>query len=291
MKKQFRIAAILAACAVLSSCGTYRDGSYPDAPGAAPQAESTTSTAQTEMNSTEADAPPKSREELGLPASAVWNPTLQEWYDSDYMTWDAEKQAYSYLDNAARIEKQKAEGRYHESPIYECEPFSGEIPAEWKQAAAQFYEAEQKEISEDPNAHLSSYLHIGQYGQKEYQALVACSVPYFETCEKLSVTQNDYSYIAMMVVHDILDMKVISANGNPGEFLVRANSQYAAATEAVQAEGDALTAESVSKLQEDYGFMIAPALRDLGKLDLMQIPADAPCRDAEQLAAFADYFK
>ena len=145
MKKQFGIAAVLAACAVLSSCGTYRDGSYPDAPGAAPQAESTTSTAQTEMNSTEADAPPKSREELGLPASAVWNPTLQEWYDSDYMTWDAEKQAYSYLDNAARIEKQKAEGRYHESPIYECEPFSGEIPAEWKQAAAQFYEAEQKE--------------------------------------------------------------------------------------------------------------------------------------------------
>jgi hypothetical protein len=60
---------------------------------------------------------------------------------------------------------------------------------------------------------------------------------------------------------------------------------------AVKAEGDALTAESVSKLQAQYGFMIAPALRDLGKLGLMQIPADAPCRDAEQLADFADYFK
>lgn len=40
-----------------------------------------------------------------------------------------------------------------------------------------------------------------------------------------------------------------------------------------------------------YGFMIAPARRDLGKRGLMQIPADAPCTDAEQLAAFADYFK
>ncbi len=65
----------------------------------------------------------------------------------------------------------------------------------------------------------------------------------------------------------------------------------AAASSAVKAEGDALTAEGVSSLQAQYGFMIAPALRDLGKLGLMQIPADAPCTDAEQLAAFADYFK
>ncbi len=57
------------------------------------------------------------------------------------------------------------------------------------------------------------------------------------------------------------------------------------------AAGDAPTAESVSKLQAQYGFMIAPALRDPGKLGLMQIPADAPCTDAEQLAVFADFFK
>ena len=67
-------------------------------------------------------------------------------------------------------------------------------------------------------------------------------------------------------------------------------AQLAEAANAVNLCGADLSAEDASELQAKYGFLIAPALRDLRRLELMPIPADAPCTDAEQLAAFADYY-
>ena len=36
--------------------------------------------------------------------------------------------------------------------------------------------------------------------------------------------------------------------------------------------------------------MIAPALEDAGRLDLLQITPDSPCQSAEKLAAYARLF-
>lgn len=79
---------------------------------------------------------------------------------------------------------------------------------------------------------------------------------------------------------------------NTGKFAIRGEISLFCSCCALWAENlGKRAAESVSRLLAQYGFMIAPALRDPGKLGLMQIPADAPCTDAEQLADFADYFK
>ena len=43
-------------------------------------------------------------------------------------------------------------------------------------------------------------------------------------------------------------------------------------------------------MQRKYGYLIAPALQEMGKLDLLQIDPDSPCQNAEQIAAFAKCF-
>ena len=286
MKKQFRIAAILAACAVLSSCGTYRDGSYPDAPGAAQQADSTAESAERIVNETTVPAETTTEalpEKTGPGDNFIWNPERNEYYNSDLLRWDEERKDYVHVEQTGPSENQLK----YERMIEETPDFEGEIPAELRTAIEAYNAAWETEASKPENSARSD--NMTELAPDEYNAMVQAGIRNFDTIAALSVSKHPEATRAQFVVLSVLKADVLLDVG--GLFRMNMQCAYAAATEAVQAEGDALTAESVSRLQAQYGFMIAPALRDLGKLNLMQIPADAPCTDAEQLAAFADYFK
>lgn len=283
MKKQF--AWLPALCLLLTACGmdvTETDTAQHNAapPAAASPAD--------EVSEKDADAPPKTAEELGLPTSAQWNPEKQEWYDSDYYTWDEENHKYVYLDDAARTAKQKAEGRYKEPVVYETEEFTGEIPADFEAAMNTFSAALEAKFAEDPALSLRSDL-VFDVCPEEYAAAEEYALRYFDTCAKLAVTENDYYVLAYAFVCDVLHPQ-IGFTANVGEMRALMDERYTAATEAVQAAGETLSVEKVAALQEQFGFMIAPALRDMGALDLLTVPADAPCTDPKKLATFADYF-
>ena len=71
---------------------------------------------------------------------------------------------------------------------------------------------------------------------------------------------------------------------------MRMQTAYQEASDAVNTLGEKITAEDAAGLQQTYGYMIAPALQDIGRLDLLQIDPESPCQDAEKLAEFARYF-
>ena len=68
------------------------------------------------------------------------------------------------------------------------------------------------------------------------------------------------------------------------------NTQAKAANVLAMDSLQSATAEDAAGLQETYGYMIAPALEDAGRLDLLQITPDSPCQSAEKLAAYARLF-
>ena len=229
-------------------------------------------------------------ERLGLPDSAVWNPDLCEWYDGDHYAWDAKERLYTVLDvPAENQQRRQAAGRQQLLPVYEAEEFTGTVPAELDAAMNAFWTA--REAAFDSNPMLAARSDwVMDVCPEEYDAALRCALRYFDVCEQLSVQENKHSLLAMMIVSDVMRVSVMSGTANPGEFLAKMQQSYADAGALVRRKAESGNLDSVSDLQAHFGFLIADALRDLGRLDLLQIPEDASCKDPEQLADFAAFF-
>ena len=221
------------------------------------------------------------RTELHLPESAVYNPELDEYYDSSIQEWDAGRHDYIML---------KQSPPQTDEPAYRS--FEGEIPAEMQQELDAFFEAENKRVAEQGREHpefavRSDWIFLDD--TEHLRTLKAnTQVQYFETWAEISKCWGArYAVLAIYMVRSVLEPHNTYITA---EFADQMQEQLALASDAVNALGDGITAEDVAALQETYGYMIAPALQDMGKLDLLQIAPESPCRDAGQLAAFARYF-
>lgn len=214
-----------------------------------------------------------------LPESAVYNPDLGEYYDSDLMTWNPDTKSYDYIqrDPASIPQTMNVEA------AYELVPYTGTVPEELEEA---FLAAEE---TIEP---LSNFDSSFPCPTPEASRMVAeCCTRYFADTFEIAVTYGDYFAYAQNAVQSILDINALfyqSVKG--GYFYDRTHQHYEDAAEAILALGKNITADDCTALQEEYGYLIAPALEDLGKLDLLQIDPDAPCTDPEQLAEFARYF-
>ena len=148
-----------------------------------------------------------------------------------------------------------------DEPAYRS--FEGEIPAEMQQELDAFFEAENKRVAEQGREHpefavRSDWIFLDD--TEHLRTLKAnTQVQYFETWAEISKCWGArYAVLAIYMVRSVLEPHI--------------------------------TAEDAAALQETHGYMIAPALQDMGKLDLLQIAPESPCRDAGQLASFARYF-
>ncbi len=164
---------------------------------------------------------------------------------------------------------------------------TGAIPEELAAAYDAFYEKREAVIESDAAYSLRSD-NLLDVAPEERSAAQAVSVQYFSDCAALACSDSEYRLIAQDSVGAILQLPIGIRQG--AEFLEKAQEQYQLASEAIAAQSCALTAENVAALQETYGYLIAPALQELGALDLIRIPDGALCTDPEQLADFAAYF-
>jgi hypothetical protein len=62
------------------------------------------------------------------------------------------------------------------------------------------------------------------------------------------------------------------------------------ATETIRKKSETITMEDCIELTKYYGYLIAPALQEIGKLELLPIDSDSPCQDAVQLAELVQSF-
>lgn len=176
-----------------------------------------------------------------------------------------------------------------ESSQTEADTDDGTIPAEFEQAMLDFIAAQEHELQLHPEYSLRSDWCM-DIAPAEYDAMLQSALKYYPVCARLAVTENDYSLLAQYMVSDVLCPSV-GLMGTPGKALMNLRAFYSAGNEQVALLGAEITAADVAELQTDFGYLIAPALRDLGRLDLLQIAEDAPCRDAALLAEFTDCFK
>ena len=173
-----------------------------------------------------------------------------------------------------------------------------EIPAGLQASLDEFYEAVNERVRED--IYLMARSDYVEMDDTEALRKLAdeTAVPYFQTYLALAELKNDHllaRYMVKYVMHLYktwreapLDNPTMRQKGGD----LRYHALYLQeASEAVRAAGDGITAEQCAELQTHYGYLIAAALQDAGKLSLLQIDAESPCQDPEQLAAFARCFE
>ena len=166
-----------------------------------------------------------------------------------------------------------------------------EIPAEMQKALDTFWEKSNQRMAEDSTLKLRSdrvYL-----DDTEHLRILKADtqIPYFTAWAELSKSWKSWgSYNAALAIYMVSDVLYPQGAAIRKDFADRMQEQLTLASDAVNTLGEKITAEDVAALQETYGYMIAPALQDIGKLDLLQIDPDSPCQDAEKLAEFARYF-
>ena len=170
-----------------------------------------------------------------------------------------------------------------------------EIPAEMQKALDTFWEKSNQRMAEDSTLKLRSDC-VSDWvflDDTEHLRILKADtqIPYFTVWAELSKSWKSWgSYNAALAIYMVSDVLYPQGEAIREDFADRMQDQLTLASDAVSALGEKITAEDVAGLQETYGYMIAPALQDIGKLDLLQIDPDSPCQDAEKLAEFARYF-
>ena len=253
-------------------------------------------------------------EAFPLPASAVYNPDRDEYYDSSVMLWDSGAQVYrfqpsvdsekdEFLKNAnpddyvvwdnelnmyVMTGKEMPTGIYR-GLFFPLIPYDSSVPAAFADACGAYDEANAlyaaKERENDPYYMIRSHIPTDPEAPGN---LVNESLPYRMTCCEMAVTDGEYRDYAQTVVRKILGVYCSSEKG--AYFQYQMYRLLTEATDKVKALGDSITAEDCAQLQTKYGCLIAPALKEAGKLDLLHIDPEQGCTDPEQLAETAAWF-
>ena len=218
--------------------------------------------------------------ELHLPESAVYNPERDEYYNSNAKEWDSEQHKYIFINKAPEPTDETEPPKKEENET--------EIPAEMQKALDTFWEKSKQRMEDDSSlVARSDWVFLDD--TEHLRALKAdTQIPYFAAWAELSKSWgSNNTALAIYMVSDVLRPQGAAIRK---DFADKMQEQLTLAADAVNTLGEKITAEDVAALQETYGYMIAPALQDIGKLDLLQIDPDSPCQDAEKLAEFARYF-
>lgn len=224
----------------------------------------------------------------GLTKSAKYNPDLDEYYDSNYLEWDAQQQKYIDVTPEVHIDT--------DADAFEPDC---EIPEALQAELDAFSDAMNVYREENPQFGLRSDFFFLDDTEALRKLESETAVPYFDTY--LTMAQGKYqsyralgTYFVSHILHLYgewrktgLDNKTMSAHAGELDY---AALYLQEATDAVSQIGDSVTAADCAELQKHYGYLIAPALQDMGKLDLLQIDADSLCQSPEQIAGFARCF-
>ncbi len=193
---------------------------------------------------------------------------------------ETEQHKYTFIDQKPALSD--------ETEVQNKDEMKAEIPAEMQKALDTFWEKSNQRMAEDSTLKLrSDWVFLDD--TEHLRILKAdTQIPYFTAWAELSKSWgSNNTALAIYMISDVLHPQGAAIRK---DFADRMQDQLTLASDAVRALGEKITAEDAAALQETYGYMIAPALQDIGKPDLLQIDPDSPCQDAEKLAEFARYF-
>lgn len=213
-------------------------------------------------------------------ASICYNSTTNTYYDSNYKTWDPYSQTYHYIDVLFPSSSPQS------TP--ESEMFCSD-------ELAQIYNKYTEKITayahSIPDFDSISYV-ITDDENGAADELITESIPYFDQVFDIA-TQSGYKNFdartAQFIITNALHLNVFYST--PNEYLCDVQEQLKAATNAVKAYGSNISRADCNELQEKYGYLIAPALQDIGKLEYLSLEKTDACQDIDKLIKLCHLFE
>lgn len=211
-------------------------------------------------------------------ASICYNATLNTYYDSDYKVWNSNTQTYHYIDVLFPTSAQNSP-----APELQC-----------SEELAQIYNRYTEKISKYeqsiPDINSISYV-ITDDENGAANELITDSIPYLDQVFDIA-TQSGYQNFdartAQFIITNTLHLNVFYSK--PNEYLCDVREQLKAATDAIKAYDSSISRADCNELQEKYGYLIAPALQDIGKLEYLSIKKTDACQDINELIKLCNLF-
>ena len=217
----------------------------------------------------------------------VWNPAKDEYYDSRFMTWNAEKGDYDYLTpDPSEWRRVSDEDSFAEIS------FEGTVPDSLKKAFDDYSNAMnryyQERTENEPGFDTQSYLPF-EDDKGSYRTMCSICAGEWDALYQIAASDGEYRNLAQAAVNGIL-LHGGQSQTKAGFYCCQMQEKYKEASEAVRSLGESITAADCTELEAKYGYLIAPALQEAGRLDLLPINPESPCTDTEMLAEFARCF-
>ena len=196
-------------------------------------------------------------------ASICYNPVTNTYYDSTYKTWNEATNSYDYIDVLYNFgqPKRTAPSQLEKK---QCSDELARIYRNYKDKIDKYAET-------IPNLDMLSYV-VMDDEKGAAEELINSSAPYLKEVFEIA-THGGYENFdvrtAQFIINNVLDLHVLYSQ--PDQYLKDVKKQLKLATDAVEKYGAGITADECRKLQAEYGYLIVPALKDMGNADLLQL--------------------
>lgn len=216
-------------------------------------------------------------------SSICYNAETNTYYDSNYKTWNASTHSYDYIDvlfntnNPSQTSSGSLE--YKECPSELSKQF--EI---YKKRILSYEESL-------PGHEAISYV-ITDDGKGAAEQLFKSVAPYKNQVFNVATQQGYYDNdcrIAQFIITNTLHLNTFYAK--PDEYLNAVKSQLQLASNAIYKKGPNISQKECRELQNLYGYLIAPALNEIGKIELLQIDEKDVYQNADQIIEYCNSFK
>ncbi len=215
-------------------------------------------------------------------SSIVYNPATNTYYDSMYKTWNPNTYSYDYIDIlfSSNNSKQSVQSQIEKK---KC---SNELSL--------IYQNYRKKIDEYtetiPNYESISYV-ITDDGKGAASKLITSSIPYYDQIFDIATHdgyENFDSRTAQFIITNTLKLNVFYSK--PDKYYNDVKEQYELASESVEKYGSDITMEECQVLQKKYGYLIAPALNNIGKSEYLQFEDSDYCKDIATIIEICNLF-
>lgn len=209
------------------------------------------------------------------------------YYDSTYKTWNSTTNSFDYIDTVFEYANTTLSSNETEKYVHSREP---------KQSPSELYDAYITYKNKIDNYQKSienpiSYV-IMDDAAGAANKFIRTAVRYIPTIFDIASSDN-YEDIDTRIAQFVI-IRLLNAPfyySDPNEYLAFGKKKLQDATNAVSSIGDNITATDCISLQEQYGYLIAPALKAIKKLHLLQLPGSYDYLNREQICELAMLFE
>ena len=216
-------------------------------------------------------------------ASICYNSSTGTYYDCTYKTWDSANNCYNYID-VLPAPGTLSQSISEVSDTKTCSPKLAQIYNTYKEKIDNY-------VKTIPDYNSFSYV-ITDDESGAADELISASLPYWDEIVDIATVggYKDFdSRTAQFVITNTLRLNVFYSE--PEKYQTDIKEQLNSVSEAVNELGSDFDQDDCNTLKEKYGYLIIPALENIGKTDSFTLEKDDACKNVDELLKLCGSFK